>query len=109
MSNERLIEGSRKEEIHMHDGMERRYLLPIYLPLTSTTDPKSPFVHNSIEYHLVAIVVIRQGSEGKFKLNGESISVCQIMHFVKLVRTFRNFHLPLYKPLLCQLLRRLIK
>jgi hypothetical protein len=66
-------------------------------------------MHNSIQYHLVVNVVARLRSEGKLKLNGESRSVCQIMHFVKFVRTFRDLHMPLYKPLLCRLLRWLIE
>ena len=87
----------------MHVDIEKRNLLSIYLAsATTTTDLDSPFVHNLTRYHLVLNVMNRQRSEGKLKLSGDSRSVCQIMHLVKVVQTFRNFHLPLCKPLLCR-------
>ena len=67
----------------MRDGMKKRNLLSIYLPSTTAiTDLDSPFVHNLTRYHLVVNVMIRQRSEGKSKLSGDSRFVCQIMHFV---------------------------
>lgn len=84
----------------MRAGMARHNLLPIYLPSTTTTDLDSPFMHNLTQYHLVVNVMIRPRSEGKSKLDGESRSVCQVMHFVQAMRILRNFHLPLCKPFL---------
>jgi len=85
----------------MRADMEKRNLLSIYLPSTTTiADLDSPFVHNLTQYNLVVNVMIRQRSEGKSKLSGHSRSGCQIMNFVGVVQTFRNSRLPLCKPLL---------
>lgn len=83
----------------MRAGVKKRNLLSIYLPsTTTTTDLDSPFVHNLIQYHLLVDVMIRQRSEGKSKVSGISRSVCQIIHFMKFMPTFRNCYVPLCKP-----------